>query len=316
MATTNETGHVRNLANFNRLIDLCTLFSSRYNPSNPNLQLSALQRQYQQTQQLFADFTNTKTSYQTIVIARQDAFQQAETLPTRILSVLKSNQTNPKVVKIAQNLTKKIRGQRIGKLKEEEEEETKTTKKQDTATDKTEKTSPENPTKSENLTTQTENPNPENRTAQTEKTSPENLTAQTENSENRTANSEKSKTEKTTEKTTKTRSVSQRSYDQRVSHFSQLFSVVQSTPTYLTNEADLQLSTLQNTVDNLLRFNQSISNSEYQLQHQRTLRNEALYTSGTGITDVAAMVKEYVKSVFGTKSAEYKSVAALKFIRS
>lgn len=266
MATQNETGHVRNLANFSRLIDLCTLFAQRYNPINPNIQLSVLQQQYQAAQQQFTNFNNAKTNYQTIVITRQDAFSSAENLPTRILSVLKSNDTNPKLLKIVQNLTKKLRGQRIGKLTNDNKETTEDNNNKPTDTELNLTVSPfidNNPASADN----------------------------------------------------KTRSVSQRSYDQRINHFNQLLSVIQTAPTYLTNETDLQISTLQNTVDNLFRLNQNISNAEYQLQDQRNLRNQNLYAPNTGLIDLAFMVKEYIKSVFSTKSTEYKSVAALKFVR-
>jgi hypothetical protein len=38
-----------------------------------------------------------------------------------------------------------------------------------------------------------------------------------------------------------------------------------------------------------------------------------LYTTGTGLVELAGEVKKYIKSVYGATSAQYKQVSGLKF---
>ena len=40
MASTSETGHAKNVANFSTLISFCTAYDTKYNPSNPALSLT------------------------------------------------------------------------------------------------------------------------------------------------------------------------------------------------------------------------------------------------------------------------------------
>ena len=43
MATNSETGHAKNVANFEQLVIKCTSFDGSFNPSNPSIQLAAMQ---------------------------------------------------------------------------------------------------------------------------------------------------------------------------------------------------------------------------------------------------------------------------------
>lgn len=47
----------------------------------------------------------------------------------------------------------------------------------------------------------------------------------------------------------------------------------------------------------------------------RINRNNFIYGKITGIIDVAIECKAYVKSVYGTKSPQYKEVSGIKFTR-
>ena len=51
------------------------------------------------------------------------------------------------------------------------------------------------------------------------------------------------------------------------------------------------------------------------LSNSRIARNDVLYTDDTGICDVAALVKKYVKSVYGATSPQYAQVSGLEFKR-
>jgi hypothetical protein len=43
MATTSETGHAKNVANFDELISFVTAYGTTYNPSKASIKLTALQ---------------------------------------------------------------------------------------------------------------------------------------------------------------------------------------------------------------------------------------------------------------------------------
>jgi hypothetical protein len=49
------------------------------------------------------------------------------------------------------------------------------------------------------------------------------------------------------------------------------------------------------------------------LANARAERDKLLYAPKTGMMDTALAVKEYVKSVFGSKSTQYKEVQRIKF---
>jgi hypothetical protein len=51
------------------------------------------------------------------------------------------------------------------------------------------------------------------------------------------------------------------------------------------------------------------------VSNARIARDKALYAETTGVLDVAQDVKQYVKSLFGATSPQYKQVSGLKFNR-
>jgi hypothetical protein len=62
--------------------------------------------------------------------------------------------------------------------------------------------------------------------------------------------------------------------------------------------------------------NTAVINTTTALSNARIARDRVLYAEGTGMVDIALDVKQYVKSVFGATSPQYKQVSGLKFNRS
>lgn len=50
MKSTSETGHVKNIANFQDLISFCQGYGTSYNPTKESLKIVQLQAQYQSAQ--------------------------------------------------------------------------------------------------------------------------------------------------------------------------------------------------------------------------------------------------------------------------
>ncbi len=111
----------------------------------------------------------------------------------------------------------------------------------------------------------------------------------------------------------KTISASQQSYDNLVDHFAQLIATLTAEPKYTPNENELKIATLNTLLTELKAKNTAVINTITTLSNTRIARNKALYAEGTGILSIAQDVKQYVKSLFGSSSPQYKQVSTLKF---
>lgn len=108
-------------------------------------------------------------------------------------------------------------------------------------------------------------------------------------------------------------SSSQMSFDNRIENLDRLIQLLVTIPEYAPNETDLQTATLTTLQQSLQATNETAGEAETRLANARIARNEVLYQPSTGLVDVAAAVKLYVKSLFGATSAQYKQVSALSF---
>lgn len=113
----------------------------------------------------------------------------------------------------------------------------------------------------------------------------------------------------------KTVSTSQRSFDNQSEHFDKIIKLLASEPSFATNEADLQVPTLQSLHANLQTLNASAFNSYALLSNARIARNKTLYDEPNGLIHLARGVKAYIKGKFGADSPEYAQVSSIKFVR-
>jgi hypothetical protein len=115
--------------------------------------------------------------------------------------------------------------------------------------------------------------------------------------------------------TEKAYSASQRSFDMRVDHFHKLVQLVKATPDYGPNETELQVATLEALHASLEASNNAVKDAYTDITNARDHRDTVLYKAPTGLVDVAADVKKYVKSAFGADSQRFKQVSGLQFKR-
>ena len=113
----------------------------------------------------------------------------------------------------------------------------------------------------------------------------------------------------------KTASTSQQSYDKLVDHFAQLIAILSAEPKYLPNENELKVATLNTQITDMRAKNTAVVNALTGVSNSRINRDKLLYGELTGMVDVAMDVKQYVKSVFGAKSLQFKQISGLKFTR-
>lgn len=119
--------------------------------------------------------------------------------------------------------------------------------------------------------------------------------------------------EKTEGKITKEISSSQMSYTNRLANFDQFIKYLASVPEYAPNETDLKVDYLNQLYSELSAQNESVNEAIVAVSNARIMRNQILYGPNNGLVECALDVKNYVKSVFGTSSPQYKQVSSLAF---
>lgn len=110
-------------------------------------------------------------------------------------------------------------------------------------------------------------------------------------------------------------SVSQQSYSQIVDHFDNLVQLLTNTAAYTPNEVALKVVTLNTLSASLKTANNAVAAANTPLSNARITRNTTMYLDPKNMIDRAALVKKYVKSVFGADSPQYKQISGLEFRR-
>jgi len=118
MPSTSETGHAKNVANFQDLISFCTGYGAAYNPSNTRLSLAQLTALYTLAQQKLADVKTEKTAFDNATNERVIIFDGLKQLATRITNAFAASGTTDEAVKDVQTINRKIQGARAEKLPE------------------------------------------------------------------------------------------------------------------------------------------------------------------------------------------------------
>ena len=243
MASTSETGHAKNVANFDELISFVTGYRESYNPSKATIKLDALKALSDHAKTSINAVSSMEPAYKSAVAAREVVFIPLSKLTTRIMNSIKATDTTVQVDENARTLVRKIQGVRATAKKTEDEKK---------------------------------------------------------------ALAEKGK--EVVEIST-----SQMSYDSRLDNFFKLIQLLSSVPEYNPNETELKIEHLNTILDDLKAKNAAVVESYIPLSNARISRNDLLYKENTGLYDVALDVKNYIKSVFGATSPQYKQVSKIKF---
>ncbi|WP_346986378.1 hypothetical protein [Chryseobacterium sp. POE27] len=126
---------------------------------------------------------------------------------------------------------------------------------------------------------------------------------------------EAGKSEEETENPTRTISTSQQSYDSKINHFSNLIQVLEQSAAYNPNEEELKTSDLQNKLADMKNKNTALIHAYTEYSNARLSRDQVLYNNLTGLCQITKEVKQYVKSVFGATSPQYKQISSLLFVK-
>jgi uncharacterized phage infection (PIP) family protein YhgE len=91
MATQSESGHAKNVANFEDLLTRLRGLGTEYNPSKPGLTLANLTLQHQAADASLRSLAAEMPLYQQAVDAKQAAFAPLRKLVTRALNMFKAS---------------------------------------------------------------------------------------------------------------------------------------------------------------------------------------------------------------------------------
>jgi hypothetical protein len=250
MPSTTETGHHKNVANFEDLLAFCQGYGTSYNPNKNALKVANMTTQLNSVKVNMTSTINTTVAFNNAVNNRKLAFEGLKKLCTRLVAALDTTNASKELVKDAITVNRKVQG---GKL-----------------------------TKADAGKTTTETPIAFDPNAPVVATP-------------------------------KTVSNSQQSYDSLIEHFSKLIAILSTEPTYLPNENDLKIATLNTLLTTLKNSNTLVSNTYTTASNARIARNHSLYNKDNGLLAVAKEVKLYIKSVYGATSPQFKQVKGIEF---
>lgn len=108
-------------------------------------------------------------------------------------------------------------------------------------------------------------------------------------------------------------SVSQQSFNSVLHNFSGFLSLLDKSPEYKTNIADLTIPALKEFHTQLEKANKGMNKAAEALSSARIARNIYLYTPETGLVDTALSVKNFIKGIFGASHPTYLEVKKISF---
>lgn len=112
MSSTSETGHAKNVANFQSLLEFLKSYGSNYNPTKNTLKIPQLETLYADAQAGINKVTTKYAVYNNTANSRQIAFANLKPLATRLINALQSTDASELVVKDAKNANRKLQGKR------------------------------------------------------------------------------------------------------------------------------------------------------------------------------------------------------------
>ena len=112
MKSQSETGHAKNVANFQDLIEFVTGYGAAYNPTKTSLQLPQLIALKANADAALTDVINKNTNYNAKVNERLIAFSDIRPLATRLINALQTTNATDETIKDAKTFNRKMQGKR------------------------------------------------------------------------------------------------------------------------------------------------------------------------------------------------------------
>jgi hypothetical protein len=248
MSKNMETGHVKNVAAFESLINTCASHKDLYKPGNTELSVEELTKRLATSQQLMQLVNDATEGYKSATNEREILFKKVPMLASRVVDALSSSRVSSQTMDDALAIKRRIHGRRAKTV---------------AAT-----------------------------TPAAEVVTPADATA--------------------TVASAKTVSVSQTGFDNMLSHFTKLVTLVSGQSKYKPNEADLAVEGLMAMLTDMRSKNAAAKSSLEDLNKIRNVRNRDLYVGENSLVSTATAVKTYIRSVFGKGTPEVRQAYAHK----
>jgi hypothetical protein len=118
MSKTQETGHKKNVANFETLITFCDSYSTSYNPGSTIISLTALKTMYASALSALDNVESTKAIYNHVTNEREIAFEPVSKLCARVVNTLDAFGASEEKVKDGRSIVHRLTGRRTSKKTE------------------------------------------------------------------------------------------------------------------------------------------------------------------------------------------------------
>ncbi len=118
MASTSETGHAKNAANFNAQLQFLIAYGATYNPSKNELKIPQLTALYELAVAKLNDVIEKTTIFNNAVNERIIEFSDLKPLATRLVNALQTTDASDEKIKDAKGYNRKMQGKRASKLPE------------------------------------------------------------------------------------------------------------------------------------------------------------------------------------------------------
>ena len=117
-----ETGHFKNLMNFEDLLARFNALMERYNPANPELQLGNLQQLFQEAQMVMERLNTALSMNDAATNARFELFEKLGPTTTSVVNYLIAGGAGAKTIDDARGFQRKITGKRLSSKEAQPEE--------------------------------------------------------------------------------------------------------------------------------------------------------------------------------------------------
>jgi len=109
---TSETGHAKNVANFETLNSFCTGYGASYNPNNNSIKVTSLNTLLLNSQNSLKSVNNAFTASSNTIAAREIAFAPLSKLVTRVVNALAASGVPKQITDNARTIARKLQGKR------------------------------------------------------------------------------------------------------------------------------------------------------------------------------------------------------------
>jgi hypothetical protein len=107
-----ETGHAKNVANFETLISFVSGYGAAYNPSRVSIQLGNLQAKATESSNVMNQVNTLIATHGNAIASREVAFKPLQKLSTKMHSALKATEVSTAVIENMTSLNRKVQGKR------------------------------------------------------------------------------------------------------------------------------------------------------------------------------------------------------------